>query len=195
MANAATTILLVDDDQLALSTLASRLRAWGGNVIAASEPDGALAMMRASTPDIAVLGYDTRPTSGLELARSIVELSDMPFIVVSAYDGEAIYKEAVALGAVAFLVKPVDPRKLAPTVWAGLHIAENVRNLRQKCSDLTTRLSESREVAVVTGLLMERLQVNQKAAYKGLRLYARKKRRTINDVCREILDSVEEDTA
>jgi two-component system, response regulator PdtaR len=182
-------ILLVDDDPLILATLCSVLGARGFNPIAVSEPERALAMIGSCRPDMLVLDYDMPRVSGLQIARSISDAFDPPFMFLSAYNDESIYKDAVALGAVGYIVKPVDPETMPPAIWAGLQTAANVRKLRQQATDLVATLGASRDVSVATGLLMERLRVSREIAYEGLRRYARNRQQTIKDVSAEILES------
>ncbi|MBN1518500.1 MAG: response regulator [Spirochaetales bacterium] len=69
---------------------------------------------RALSPDIMLLDVNMPGLSGLDAAREIRKRGDMPvFILVTAYERFDIALEAVQLGIVDYLLKPVQKSKLA----------------------------------------------------------------------------------
>jgi len=74
--------------------------------------DEALAMVAELRPDLAFLDIRMPGQSGLEVARAISGCSHIVF--VTAYEAHAI--EAFEQGAIDYLLKPVDPARLAVTV-------------------------------------------------------------------------------
>ncbi|HPE36463.1 MAG TPA: response regulator, partial [Spirochaetales bacterium] len=67
---------------------------------------------RALSPDIMLLDVNMPGLSGLDAAREIRKRGDMPvFILVTAYERFDIALEAVQLGIVDYLLKPVQKSK------------------------------------------------------------------------------------
>jgi DNA-binding NarL/FixJ family response regulator len=109
------TILIVDDSKLARMSVAKSLSAlypdWAR--VEATNADEALALAKASPPDIALLDFNMPGRDGLSLAADFHELApDMPVAIVSANLQTEVVSRAEAIGAV-FLPKPLTQDALA----------------------------------------------------------------------------------
>lgn len=114
----ACTCIVAEDEALLRSALVDQLRAtWPQLRILAECEDGASALeaLAEHRPDVAFLDIRMPGLSGLEVAQAAVEASPHTRIVfVTAYDQYAI--DAFERGAVDYLLKPVQPARLAATV-------------------------------------------------------------------------------
>lgn len=113
------TILLVDDDRVFCRTLASALRRRGHEVLMAHDVAEGRAEAEAWKPAAAIVDLrmpeaqdkaNGLPSSaGLELVRSLTAIPQAPAVVVLTGHGSiATAVEAVKLGAVQYLTKPVS---------------------------------------------------------------------------------------
>jgi two-component system, response regulator PdtaR len=141
-------------------------------------------------PGVAVLDYDMPDVSGLELVRAL-QPAAFPIIILSAYRDEQIVRAAAALGVMAYLIKPVDPLHLVPTLHTALQRFAELAALRGESVQLNTALKAARATSIVVGLLMGRLHLTEKEAYDRLRAYCRSNNRKITDVAAEILGTAE----
>lgn len=118
MHDAPRTCLIAEDEALLRQGLLDELRrAWPGLLIVAECEDGAGALeaLAEHTPDVAFLDIRMPGLSGLEVAAAAAEASPRTQIVfVTAYDQYAI--DAFERGAIDYLLKPVQPQRLAATV-------------------------------------------------------------------------------
>jgi DNA-binding LytR/AlgR family response regulator len=108
------TAILADDERLMREQLKARLKAaWPDLQLVGEAVNGqeAVALIRAQAPDIAFLDIRMPELTGLEVARLVGDGCHIVF--VTAYDQHAI--EAFERGAVDYLLKPVDPERLAAT--------------------------------------------------------------------------------
>ncbi len=184
------TVLLADDDRLILATLSHGLRSLGFPTVEVSSGAAALRYCLESPPGVAVIDYDMPDVSGLEIARAL-QPATFPLIFLSAYGDEQIVRAAADLGAMAYLVKPIDPLHLVPTIrMAMLRFAE-MSALRGESAQLNSALKAARATSIVVGLLMERLRLTEKDAYDRLRAYCRSNNRKITEVASEILGATE----
>jgi response regulator NasT len=183
-------ILLVDDDVLILKLLARVLEAAGFRVCTASTGEQALGMLTVDglQPQLAVLDITMPGMSGLELAG---HLANVPYMFLSANDSADIAEQAAAEGAVGFLLKPIDPVRLVPTVRAALARGAEIQELRAEEQRLTQALREGRETGMAVGVLMERFRLDRHAALRMLRNHARSQQRKLNEVAVELLQSAE----
>ena len=110
--------IVAEDEVLLRDDLVARLAtAWPSLEIAAVCEDGgaALEAIEAHQPGVAFLDIRMPGLTGLEVAAAAAEASPRTRIVfVTAYNQYAI--EAFDRGAVDYLLKPIDPARLAQTV-------------------------------------------------------------------------------
>ncbi|MCU0634999.1 MAG: LytTR family DNA-binding domain-containing protein [Gemmatimonadaceae bacterium] len=108
--------LLVDDEEAALRRLRRLLTADPRVVIAGEAADGASALARLEQGDVDVLFLDIQMPgmTGLEVARRLPADSRVRVVFVTAHDEYAI--NAFELSALDYLLKPVNPERLAATV-------------------------------------------------------------------------------
>lgn len=182
-------ILLVDDDGLVLSTFSKGLKDNGYAVSLADSGEEAINIASQNESlDLAILDMRMPGLSGIETAKRLAQFS-VPVIFLSAYDDETDVKQAVAEGALAYLVKPVDVEKAIPTIEAALQRAEEIQTLRNTEIRLDGALETGNLVNVVVGILMERHKLNQQDAFERLRQKARSEQRKIRDLASEILNA------
>ena len=111
-------VLLVDDEELVLRSLEKTLLRAGFDVETAGDVSTGLASFQAAQGtdepfDLAILdlsmpGFDGQDdaNAGLVLLSKLVEIdTDLPVIILTAFDEVARAKEAVARGARAYFVK------------------------------------------------------------------------------------------
>jgi response regulator NasT len=113
-------ILVVDDDRLVLATLTHGLANAGYDIIDADNGDDAILLARKHRPDLALLDIRMEGMSGFDVAAYLRESLQTPFMFLSAFSDEATVAQVKALGAVAYLVKPLDITQIVPTVEAAL---------------------------------------------------------------------------
>ena len=111
-------ILVVDDDRLVLATLAHGLSQAGYVVIDADNGDDAILLAREHRPDLALLDIRMEGKSGFDVAAYLRDVCHMPFMFLSAFTDDDTVRQVKALGAVAYLVKPLDIRQIVPAVEA-----------------------------------------------------------------------------
>jgi two-component system, response regulator PdtaR len=109
-------ILVVDDDRLVLATVTHGLSQAGYEVIDADNGDDAILLARQQQPELALLDIRMEGLSGLDVAEYLRDVAHVPFMFLSAFADEATRAKVDALGAQAYLVKPLDVGQIVPTV-------------------------------------------------------------------------------
>lgn len=104
-------LLIVDDEPIARRRMARMIAALPGFEVAGEAGDGlgALEQIAALAPDALLLDIHMPGLSGIELAARSESMP--PIIFVTAYDQHAV--DAFELNAVDYLLKPVEPERLA----------------------------------------------------------------------------------
>jgi len=119
MTDRALDILVVDDEAAMREVLEIRLSEWGYQVAVAS--DGAEARLLAETehPDVVISDVQLPGLGGLDLLQSLkAGDAHRPVILITAYGSIDEAVEAMKLGALDFLTKPLDWAQLRSTLAA-----------------------------------------------------------------------------
>jgi DNA-binding LytR/AlgR family response regulator len=144
MTTASPTALIADDEPLLRDALERLLaQAWSELAIVAQARNGreAIDQFEKHRPDICFLDVHMPGTSGVEVARHIGRRAHLVF--VTAYDKYAV--QAFSQGVLDYLVKPVEPARLAETVGRlkeRLHAAEPVHNIEALLQQLASQLQQ-----------------------------------------------------
>ncbi len=111
------TICIVDDDDDVRSSLENYLRSAGVEVRAFESAEGFLASSDRLEADCLITDLHMPGMDGMSLQRELNRIGrTFPVIVMTAFPTHAAQEQSASLGAVAFLVKPVDPDLLLDRV-------------------------------------------------------------------------------
>ena len=112
-------ILVIDDEAAMREVLEMRLGQWGYEVCVAENGTEALELAAEEVPDAVISDVALPDQSGLELVGALREMdAERPVILITAYGTIDAAVEAMKLGALDFLTKPLDYDKLAATLEA-----------------------------------------------------------------------------
>jgi response regulator NasT len=163
----------------------------GYEVMAAQSANDAMTAIATASPDLAVLDIKMPGASGLTLSELLRDQFAIPFVFFSAVDTEETVRQATMMGALAYLVKPLDMRQLIPAINAAVARADELHGLRQSESQLSVALQQNRGISVATGILMERLRLSRGTALEFLRRETRARRQKMSRVAEDLVKSTE----
>ena len=187
-----TRILLVDDDRLVLATLAASLTQAGYQVSSAKSAEEAEELL---APDLVMLDVRMPGQGGLYLAQRLRDLDHIAFVMLSAYSDADTVQSAIAQGALAFLVKPLEEAQLVPAVVAALARARELDELRTVRVQLQTALDNERNISVAVGITMVQYRLARQAAFDQLRRAARSRSMRMAELASEVVRLCETTTA
>ena len=183
-------ILVADDNSEDLNLLTSAMEAAGYDVLQAHDGDEAERLALERQPELTILDLRMPLKDGFEVAVALRE-ADLPFISLSSYGEEEMVERATDAGSLAYLVKPLEADQLVPAVQAALRCADDKRHMKESMEQMDKALSQSREISMVVGILMERCDFTAIQAFDAMRDEARSQRRKIADVAREYFNAAE----
>jgi FixJ family two-component response regulator len=164
------TVFLVDDDPAALRALTTTVRVAFPRVETFSSAAEFLAAYCDDRPGCLVLDAAMPGMNGLELQRKLVhDKIGLPVIFVSGHANVAMAVEAMQLGAVNFLEKPVPEQELWDSIRKALEVdAQNRRRhaRRQRAEERLRMLSAGERE--VLNLILEGKLNKEIAAELGL---------------------------
>jgi len=150
------TILIVDDNANNLYALEALIRQYiNARVIKAENGEKALQHLLDNTVDLIILDVQMTGMDGFEVASTIKQRKktrDIPIVFLTAsVKGEEFQKRGYELGAVDYLIKPVDDYLFINRISSFLKLIEKERTmnllLEQKVIEQTKELRAAKEAA------------------------------------------------
>jgi CheY-like chemotaxis protein len=124
-------ILVVDDDPIIVKTLTLTLNARGYDVLSAGDAAEAIGKMRDEKPDMLLVDVSLPPDcasggvvpwNGFQITQWLQRMSTakIPTIIISGADKPDYKEKAAAVGAEAFMAKPIDNALLLGSIASAL---------------------------------------------------------------------------
>ena len=192
-------ILVLDDDRLVLATVVHGLTQAGYAVLDADNGDDAILLTRDHRPDLALLDIRMEGKSGFDVAAYLRDVPRVPFVFLSAFADDETRAKAQALGALDYLVKPMDVAQLVPYLDAAMARAKTLStaptpSLRDMPAPAVALASTplSPLVSVAVGIVMHRYSLSRVAAMERLQRLAGEQRLTLVEQAERLVLAVEE---
>ncbi len=190
-------ILVVDDDRLVLATVTHGLSQAGYEVIDADNGDDAILLARKHRPELALLDIRMEGKSGFDVAAYLREYCHIPFMFLSAFSDPDTVAQVAALGAVAYMVKPLDVGQIVPTVEAAF---ERLRTQRAEAAALAHARAQQPAanapapdvVSMAAGVLMHRYSLSRGEALGRLQRIAAAANVPLHEQAERLVRAVEE---
>ncbi|MGH8672598.1 MAG: ANTAR domain-containing response regulator [Burkholderiales bacterium] len=184
-------LLIVEDDRFTLNLLQHGLLKAGYSVSIAKNGEEGLRLVAEAAPDMVLLDITLPGFSGLDVAKRLRDEFHVPFMFLSGHSESDRVAQATQYGALGYLVKPMQPAQIVPSIEAALARAGEIKKLREAEFKLAEALTKERDTSVAVGILMERLRLNRHRAFTLLRDCARSKRAKLDNVAGEVLEACE----
>ena len=164
----------------------------------ADNGDDAILLAREHRPDLALLDIRMEGMSGFDVAAYLREYLQTPFMFLSAFADDDTVAKVKALGAVAYLVKPLDIHQIVPAVEAAFAkrsdrpaaaAAPEVQPAPLALPAGTEALQQL--VPIALGILMHRYSLSRQEALSRLRRLADAESRSLNEQAQRLIEAVE----
>ncbi len=187
-------ILVVDDDRLVLATLTHGLAQAGYEVLDADNGDDAILIARQHRPDLALLDIRMEGMTGFDVAGYLRDYLQLPFMFLSAFADEATVAKVKELGALAYLVKPLDIHQIVPAVEAAFANRPARTAAAAPTAAPTVDMAASLEVveAMALGVLMHRYSLTRAQALSRLERMAAEQHIELGEQARRVVEAVEQ---
>lgn len=187
-------ILVVDDDRLVLATVGHGLAQAGYEVIDADNGDDAILLAREHRPELALLDIRMEGKSGFDVARTLRDAYGIPFMFLSAFSDEATLATVKSLGALAYLVKPLDVTQIVPAVEAAFGQLRGVATATASAvaPQRTPANVLADPVPLAVGILMHRHSLPRGEAWRRLQRLADEQKLPLQAQAERLLAALEE---
>ena len=189
-ANSKGKILVVDDDRLVLATVTHGLAQAGYEVIDADNGDDAILLAREHRPQLALLDIRMEGKSGFDVAETLRDAYRIPFMFLSAFSDDATIAKVRALGALAYLVKPLDVGQIVPAVEAAFaRLGDPAAGMPEIAAPADALANP---VPLAVGVLMHRHALARADAWRRLQRLANDQQLSLAAQAERLLLAVEE---
>jgi response regulator NasT len=125
--------------------------------------------------------------SGMDVARYLASNTSTGFMFLSAFGDQEIVDETARLGALGYLVKPIDIRQIVPAVNKALARLDSEPAGARPVTPAAP--AGSREQAIAIGILMERLRLDQARALDALQTQALNEGRSLDSLAISMVEA------
>ncbi len=146
-------VLIVDDERLIRKSIVSKLKKSSYCFQLILEAGSANDALQYSDVDILITDIRMGSPSGLELTRKMQETNpDLKTIIISGYSEFSYAAEAISLGVIDYLVKPINTKELLDSVCKALNLIDREKKdkvskekgvLEEASADLSAFLQRS----------------------------------------------------
>ena len=183
-------VLVVDDDRLVLATVTHGLAQAGYDVIDADNGDDAILLAREHRPVLALLDIRMEGKSGFDVAETLRDAYGIPFLFLSAFADEPTRRQVEALGALDYLIKPLDVGQIVPSVEAAFARLRSAEAAAPQPPATAAVLADPLPLAV--GVLMHRYSLPRAEAWARLQRLAADQKLAVAAQAERLLGAVEE---
>ncbi len=145
MSSKKSTVMIVDDQPTNIQTLMQILQNQYA-ILAATEGIKALALAASTfSPDLILLDVDMPDMDGFSLCKKLKEnpqTKNIPVIFVTAKSETIDEAKGLKLGAVDYIVKPVNPELVLARVYNHIELASYRKSLEERVEEKTLALQE-----------------------------------------------------
>ena len=186
-------ILIAEDETIIRLDLRDLLERAGFDVCAeAKDGEEAVALARASLPDLAIMDVKMPRLDGIEAARTILEERPIPIVMLTAYGQQELVSRAVEAGVFGYLVKPFRESDLLPAIATARARHEELVAVREEAESLSEALAARKAIERAKGILMAKEGLTEADAFARLRKASQVSGRPLKVVAEALLATFDE---
>ena len=181
-------ILIAEDEGLVAPGLKSQVEALGHQVVGLAK-DGleAVELTERLSPDLVLMDVRMPRLDGIQAAKKLQETMPTPILFVTAHSDIQLAAEASKVGALGYLIKPVNGPQLQPAIQVAVSRFEEIAALRRSVVDLKEDIEARKHVERAKGILMKRLHLDEGGAFGLLQRRSRNTRKPMAEVASQII--------
>lgn len=185
-------ILVVDESAERANVVAQGLAGAGHELVVLRE--SALELLQAieqHAPDAIIIGADSPSRDTLEHVALATRDTPRPIVMFVDDSDEAGILAAIRSGVSAYIVDGLEAYRIKSIVDVAVARFEVHRRLVEELDETRIKLAERPVIERAKGLLMQRRNLPEDAAFRTLRSMAMNKQQRLVDVAQQLLDAAE----
>jgi AmiR/NasT family two-component response regulator len=186
-------IVIADDEPITRMDLREMLEAAGYNVVGeASDGFDAVALCRKHSPDLVLMDIKMPLLDGLNAAK-IIQNENLAsgIVLLTAYSGKEFVEKATKVGAIGYIVKPIDEKSLIPSLEVAIAKSAEIKKIKIDVEKACSKLEGRKIIEKAKGLLVQKDKITEQEAYDKIRNLSMNKRCSMGDIARAVVMSYE----
>jgi AmiR/NasT family two-component response regulator len=186
-------VLIVQDDAAPATTnLRCEVEQHGNEVIGlVSAAAQAISLLATNQPDIVLLSIPAAAMEGIQLIGQLLDQRRCPIIVVADPGHNVLIEHTSAAGVFGYLVRPINAQSLHAEIEVAIHRFQDHAALLAERDQLARMLETRKLVEKAKGIFMRRLNLAEPEAHKRLQQESQKRRISLAELARKIIESEE----
>ena len=181
-------VLIADEDEQALGALAEVVRELGHTVAAhAVTAEQAAELIASEDPAVALVALHEDADHALHLIEEIGEYASGPVIAVVEREDPEFVRAAADRGIYAY-AQPLSATSVQSAIEVSMRRHAEVARLEERVDQLESALERRALIERAKGILMERHELDDRAAFERLRSHARSTNRRVVEVARAVAE-------
>jgi len=149
----------------------------------------AIDLCRKHKPDLILMDINMPKLDGIKAAQLIMneDLVDS-LIMLTAYSGKEFIEKVNNVGALGYIVKPIDDAKLIPQIKIAISRGKQIRAIKNSITKIKEDFENSKTIFRAKEVLMEKFSLSENDAYKKLRKLSMDKQCSILETSMTLID-------
>lgn len=183
-------IIVAEDDPITRMDICEILINAGYDIVGeATSGLQAINLCRKHKPDLVLMDIKMPKLDGIQAAQLIMKENLVEaLIMLTAYSGKEFIEKVMELGALGYIVKPIDETKLIPQIEIAISKAKEIRAIKDKIIKAEEELENTKTIHRAKEILMEKFSLTENDAYKKMRNLSMDKQCSILETSRTLID-------
>ena len=191
--NTSRTVVVAEDESLIRMDIVETLRDNGFQVVGeAPDGEGAIALARQHKPSVIVMDVKMPGLDGISAAEVISKERLAPVVLLTAFSQPDLVERAGEVGALAYVVKPFEPKDLLPAIEIAMSRFAQIGALEDEVADLAERFETRKILDRAKGILNDTMGLTEPEAFRWIQKASMDRRLTMREVAQTIIDQLAE---
>lgn len=183
-------IVLAEDEPITRMDISEMLEAHGYDVVGkASDGLQAVDLCRKYRPDLILMDIKMPKLDGIQAAQLIAkeELADS-IVMLTAYSGKEFIDKVKEIGAIGYIVKPIDEKNLIPQIEIAIAKSKELKAIKDKVIETKQEVENIKTIHRAKEMLMETHAISENEAYKKIRRMSMDKQCSILQTSQKLIN-------
>jgi response regulator NasT len=182
-------IVVAEDEPITRMDICEMLRSSGYEVVGeAADGLQAIDLCKRYRPDLVLMDIKMPKLDGIQAAQIIMKENLVEALVMlTAYSSREFIDKVKEVGAIGYIVKPIDEVKLIPQVEIAISKGKEIKDIKDKVELAKQETENTKIVHRAKEMIMEKYTLTESDAYKRIRKLSMDKQCSIVETSKNLV--------
>ncbi|OBR94194.1 response regulator [Clostridium autoethanogenum] len=183
-------IIVAEDETITRMDISEMLISSGYDVVGeAADGLEAVDLCRRNKADLVLMDINMPKLDGIRAAQLIInENLSEAVVMLTAYSGKEFIDKVKKIGAIGYIIKPIDERTLIPQIEIAIAKGKEIEKIKQKVHEVKQEVENTKIIHRAKEILMEKYSITEEDAYKKIRKLSMDKQSSILSTSKNLLN-------